>query len=77
VRRIWIGSAARTMRDRSMQQCPRVRPRIRPRRADQPAVGQLNVGWMFAPALHHVAEFDKSVEQYPNIAPGADFDGYS
>lgn len=38
---------------------------------------KLDMGWMFAPALHHVAEFNKTVEQYPNIAPGADFDGYS
>jgi hypothetical protein len=37
---------------------------------------KLDMGWMFAPALHHVGEFNKTVEQYPNIAPGADFDGY-
>ena len=37
---------------------------------------KLDMGWMYAPALHHIAEFQKSVEQYPNIAPGADFDGY-
>ena len=35
------------------------------------------MGWMFAPALHHVAEFEKTVEQYPNIEPGADFNGYA
>jgi hypothetical protein len=31
---------------------------------------------MSALALCHIAEFQKSVEHYPNIAPGADFDGY-
>lgn len=35
------------------------------------------MGWMFAPALHNVAEFEKTVEQYPNIEPGADFNGYA
>ena len=38
---------------------------------------KLDMGWMFAPALHHVAEFKQSVEQFPNIAPGAEFNGYS
>jgi arylsulfatase len=38
---------------------------------------KLDMGWMYAPALHHVAEFNQSVEKYPNIAPGAEFDGYA
>ena len=38
---------------------------------------KMDMGWMYAPALHHVAEFQQSVEQYPNIAPGADFNGYA
>jgi arylsulfatase A-like enzyme len=37
---------------------------------------KLDMGWMYAPALTHVAEFNESVAQYPNIGPGADFDGY-
>ncbi len=37
---------------------------------------KLDMGWMYAPALHHIAEFNQSVEKYPNIAPGAEFDGY-
>lgn len=38
---------------------------------------KLDMGWMYAPALHHVAEFNSSIEKYPNIPPGADFDGYT
>jgi arylsulfatase A-like enzyme len=37
---------------------------------------KMDMGWMYAPALHHIAEFKRSIEQYPNIEPGAAFDGY-
>ena len=38
---------------------------------------KMDMGWMYAPALHHIAEFKRSIEQYPNIDPGADFNGYA
>jgi arylsulfatase A-like enzyme len=37
---------------------------------------KLDMGWMYAPALHHIADFQQSMAEFPNIAPGADFDGY-
>ena len=37
---------------------------------------KLDMGWMYLPALTYIAEFDKSVAEYPNIKPGQDFDGY-
>ena len=37
---------------------------------------KLDMGWMTIPAFQAIAEFQQSVAQYPNIAPGQDFDGY-
>jgi len=37
---------------------------------------KLDMGWMYLPALTYIAEFEKSVAEYPNIRPGQDFDGY-
>src|SRR5215471_17187 len=37
---------------------------------------KMDMGWMLAPASMVVAEYNKSVEQYPNIETGQDFDGY-
>jgi arylsulfatase len=37
---------------------------------------KLDMGWMFGVALAPVAEYKKSIERYPNIEPGAEFDGY-
>jgi arylsulfatase len=35
------------------------------------------MGWMFAPVLEVVGEYEKSIAEYPNIPVGAaDFDGY-
>ena len=36
----------------------------------------MTVGWMLAPCLKVIGEFEKSVKEYPNIEMGADFDGY-
>jgi len=37
---------------------------------------KLDMGWMFALALTVISEFKKSIVEYPNIQPGAEFDGY-
>ena len=37
---------------------------------------KLDMGWMFALALTVISEFKKSIVEYPNITPGAEFDGY-
>jgi len=37
---------------------------------------KLDMGWMFGIVLRAVAEYEKSVAQYPNIKPGEDFTGY-
>lgn len=37
---------------------------------------KLDMGWMFGVVLANVAEYKKSIAQYPNIEPGQDFDGY-
>jgi len=37
---------------------------------------KLDMSWMYLPALTYIAEFEKSVAEYPNIQPGQDFDGY-
>jgi len=36
----------------------------------------METGWMFAPALRAIGEYQKSVAQFPNIKPGQEFDGY-
>jgi arylsulfatase A-like enzyme len=37
---------------------------------------KLDMGWMFGVALMAIAEYEKSLAQYPNIKPGSEFDGY-
>jgi arylsulfatase A-like enzyme len=37
---------------------------------------KLDMGWMFGVAAAPVAEYEKSVAQYPNIKPGEEFTGY-
>ncbi len=37
---------------------------------------KLDMGCMYAPALHHIADFQQSIAEFPNIAPGADFNGH-
>jgi len=37
---------------------------------------KLDMGWMFALTLIPISEYEKSIAEYPNIVPGADFDGY-
>ncbi len=37
---------------------------------------KLDMGWMFGVALRPVAEYLNSIARYPNIEPGAEFDGY-
>jgi arylsulfatase A-like enzyme len=37
---------------------------------------KLDMGWMFGVVLAYVAEYNKSIAQYPNIEPGQEFDGY-
>lgn len=37
---------------------------------------KLDMMWMFAPAFEALGAYKASVEQYPNIKPGADFPGY-
>jgi arylsulfatase len=36
----------------------------------------METGWMFAPALKAIAEYQKSIEKYPNIRTGQEFNGY-
>ena len=55
-----------------------LRPRQRPGRAVQPVrLSRLDMGWMFGVAASAVADYEKSIAQYPNIQPGQDFNGYS
>ena len=37
---------------------------------------KMDVGWMFELALPFVAEYERSVADYPNIKPGEEFTGY-
>ena len=37
---------------------------------------KLDMAWMFGLALAFIAEYKKSVAEYPNILPGQEFDGY-
>jgi arylsulfatase A-like enzyme len=37
---------------------------------------KLDMGWMFGVAFRAIAEYEKSVAQYPNIKPGEEFKGY-
>ena len=37
---------------------------------------EMTCGWMLAPALKTIAEYERSVKQYPNIKVGEDFTGY-
>jgi hypothetical protein len=37
----------------------------------------LTCGWMLAPALKLIAEYELSLKQYPNIKVGEDFKGYA
>jgi len=37
---------------------------------------KLDMGWMFGVAAMPVAEYEKSIAQYPNIKPGEEFTGY-
>ena len=37
---------------------------------------RLDMGWMFGIALTVVEEYEKSLEKYPNIKPGQEFNGY-
>lgn len=34
------------------------------------------MGWMFGIVYGAVAEYEKSIAQYPNIKPGEEFTGY-
>lgn len=36
----------------------------------------MDAGWMYAPTFKAIAEYKASVARYPNIPPGAEFDGY-
>jgi arylsulfatase len=38
---------------------------------------KLDMGWMVGVALKFVADFQKSVAQYPNIKTGEEFTGYA
>jgi hypothetical protein len=37
---------------------------------------KMDMGWMFGVAYPAIAEHNKIVEAYPNIRPGAEFNGY-
>jgi arylsulfatase A-like enzyme len=37
---------------------------------------KLDMAWMFGVIFPAVTEYERSVEQYPNIKPGSEFDGY-
>ena len=41
---------------------------------DRPIV--MDMGWMLGVALKFVADYHKSVAQYPNIKTGEEFEGY-
>jgi arylsulfatase A-like enzyme len=36
----------------------------------------LTMGWVFLPMLETIGAYEKSVKEFPNIAPGEDFNGY-
>ena len=36
----------------------------------------MDMMWMYGPVIQHMIALQKSFVQYPNIAPGQDFDGY-
>jgi arylsulfatase len=38
---------------------------------------KMDNGWMFELILPYVAEYEKSIAQYPNIKPGEEFTGYT
>jgi arylsulfatase len=37
---------------------------------------KMDIGWMFLLVLRYVAQYEKSLAQYPNIKPGEEFTGY-
>jgi len=37
---------------------------------------KMDNGWMFELVLPYVAEYEKSVAEYPNVKPGEEFKGY-
>ena len=37
---------------------------------------KLDMGWMFGIALAAIAEYEKSVVEFPSITPGEEFEGY-
>ena len=37
---------------------------------------KMDNGWMFELILPYVAEYEKSIAEYPNIKPGEEFKGY-
>jgi arylsulfatase len=37
---------------------------------------KMDMGWMFGACWNFIAEWEKSVAQYPNITPGQEFEGY-
>jgi len=37
---------------------------------------KMDIGWMFELVLRYVAQYEKSLAQYPNIKPGEEFTGY-
>jgi hypothetical protein len=38
---------------------------------------KLDMGWMYAVVYPAIAEYKKSIAEYPNIQPGMDFNGYA
>jgi hypothetical protein len=38
---------------------------------------KMDMGWMLGVALKFVADYQKSVAQYPNIKTGEEFTGYA
>jgi arylsulfatase A-like enzyme len=38
---------------------------------------KLGMGWMFGDVFPAIREYKKSLEKYPNIEPGSEFEGYS
>ena len=37
---------------------------------------KMDIGWMFELILPYVAEYEKSIAEYPNVKPGEEFKGY-
>jgi arylsulfatase len=37
---------------------------------------KMDMGWMVGVALKFVADYERSVAEYPNIKTGAEFEGY-